>query len=134
LGVDPVEDLLKDAKAPWYVRLGWRMKKGAIMQAVLAFFDAKFGAGWKRMAFGVVFCVLLVAQAVSLLFGIQIPILGQALTVVGVYLQAANPDAPVVLADVPEQVKTILVPLTTGVAALVALLQPVLRWWLNRQK
>lgn len=28
---DPLAELLKDTKAPWYVRLGWKMKKGEIM-------------------------------------------------------------------------------------------------------
>lgn len=134
LAGDPVEDLLKEAKAPWYVRLGWRMKKGAIMQAVLAFLDAKLGKGWKRMAWGVVFCLILITQSVAIIFGIQIPVLNQALVLVSSYLSAANPDAPVSLNEAPAQVGLVVTALVSGVGAFIALLQPFLRYWLDRKK
>jgi hypothetical protein len=133
MGDDPVADLLKDAKAPWYVRLGWKAKKGAIMEAVLAFLDAKVGKGWKRIAFGVVFALLLVTQSAAILFGVQIPLFDSALRLVAGYLSTANPDAPVSLDQAREQWPTIIAAFTTGVAGVVALLQPTLRWLLARK-
>lgn len=132
-GDDPVTDLLSETKAPWYVRLGWRVKKGEIMQWLLSFLDARFGANWKRVGFGVVAALMLLAQAIKLVFGFEVPLLSQALAFIASYLSAANPDAPTPLNQLVGEAGVIVTAIVTGILGLVALVQPTLRWLLAKQ-
>lgn len=131
---DPVADALGQLGAPWYVRLGWKAKKGAIMNGVLKFLDGKLGKNWKRVGFGVVFILLLLERAAEILFGFSIPLLHQALSVVALYLGSVHADAPAAIDEGAKQIPAIIAALTTGVMGLIALLQPMLRWLLSRPK
>ena len=130
---DPVADVLKNAGAPWYVRMGWKLKKGAIMKAALEYLDKTLGKNWKRMAFGVVFITVLVLKALELLFGIHVPVLDSALHAVSGYLATENPDAPVTLEQAQQNSGIVVTALVTGVTGLIALVQPTLRWLLGRK-
>jgi len=119
---DPVADALSKLKAPWTLRLGWKLNKGGIMTWMLSFLDKYLGKNWKRIAFGVAFCLALVLNGLVHLFP-GLPIVSQALTILMTVTQflGLGSDAPVTIG----QGVAIAI---SSLTALVAVIQPLMRW------
>lgn len=120
---DLIADALAKLKAPWTLRLGWKLNKGGIMAWVLAFLDKYLGKNWKRIFFGVAAAVSIVLE---ILHNLMPAAFGWADTAVkwiasAVTFTGAGTGAP---ADWAQLVAGVV----SAVLAVVALVQPILRW------